>query len=68
MEKHYETPENNVKLAALKLLRHKMLVQIAESEHTPTLYIEDLNEAMLVAGLPLIVPDEVRKKVVEVIE
>lgn len=57
-KKNYETPETNVKLAALKLLRHKALVKLAEGR-LGTLYIEDVNEVLVVAGLPVIVPNEV---------
>lgn len=68
MEQRLETPESNIKYAALKLMRHKMLVQIAEGRATPNLYIEDVNEILIVAGLPAIIPTEVNKKEVEVIQ
>lgn len=60
-----ETPETNVRLAALKLMRHKMLVMMA-NDTTPQLYIEDVNEILTVAGLPVIVPEELNKREVEV--
>lgn len=62
-----ETPETNVKHAALQLLRHKMLTQIATSNY-PTLSPEDVNEVLLVAGLPVIVPNEINSKEVNVIK
>lgn len=68
MEKQYETPETNVRMAALKLMRYKMLAQIAHGNDAPCLYYEDVNEVLLVAGLPVIVPAEINKKDLEVIE
>lgn len=62
-----EMPETNVKLAALKLLRHKMLAQMASSKY-PSLDAEDINEVLVVAGLPVIVPEEINSKEVKVIE
>lgn len=67
-----ETRENDVKDAAFKLLRHKMLVKIGDAanskyEYSPHLCVEDINEVLLVAGLPVIVADELQKKEVEVI-
>jgi hypothetical protein len=57
-KKNYETPETNVKLAALKLLRHKTLVNLAGGR-MGALYIDDINDILVVAGLPVIVPNEV---------
>lgn len=67
-----ETRENDVKDAAFKLLRHKMLVKIGKAkcskyDYDPCLGVEDINEVLLVAGLPVIVADELQKKKVEVI-
>ncbi len=62
-----ETPETNVKLAALKLLRHKMLVKMASNKY-PSLDAEDINEVLVVAGLPVIVPEEINFKEVNVIK
>ena len=62
-----EMPETNVKLAALKLLRHKMLAQMASSKY-PSLDAEDINEVLVVAGLPVIIPEEINSKEVKVIE
>ena len=67
MEKQYETPETNVRLAALKLMRHKMLMEMANNS-MPRLYFEDVNEILIVAGLPVITPDEIHKKELDVIE
>jgi hypothetical protein len=44
-------------MAALKLLRHKVLVNLA-SNRMGILYLEDVNEILVVAGLPVIVPNE----------
>ena len=59
-----ETPETNVKLAALNLLRHKALMELANG--CCLLNEKDINEVLLVAGLPVIVPDEINKKELEV--
>ena len=45
-DKFFETPETNVKMAALKLMRHKMLVMIAEGRSYANLDIEDVNETL----------------------
>ena len=60
-----ETPETNVKLAALNLLRFKMLTKIGAG----SFYLDeqDVNEVLTVAGLPVIVPGELNKKELEVI-
>lgn len=66
--KKYETPETNVKLAALNLMRFKAMREIANDKNPNyVLGIDDVNEILLVAGLPVIVPGEVNKKEVEVI-
>jgi len=67
MEKQYETPESNIKLAALRLLRHKALVKLAQ-DRTYLLGIEDVNEILCVAGLPVIVPEELKAKEIDVIK
>lgn len=69
----FETPETNVKMAALKLLRHKMLMSIGEAKEktfdtTPKLYLEDINEVMIVAGLPVITPEEIIAPELKVIQ
>lgn len=61
----YLTPANNIQHAALKLLRHKALVKLAQ-DRTYLLNIEDVNEVLCVANLPLIIPEELNKKEVEV--
>lgn len=68
MEKQYETPEKNVKMAALKLLRFKALCEISKagSPDEWILKTRDVNEILTVAGLPVITPDELNKKEVEV--
>lgn len=66
-KRNYETPENNVKMAALKAMRHMMLVQIGKGSTYPSLDLEDVNLILTVAGLPVIVPGEINKKEVEVI-
>lgn len=67
MNQNYETPETNEKAAALKLLRHKALVKIAEG-HCYLMELEDVNEILVVAGLPLIIPEEVNAPEVDVIK
>lgn len=58
---------NNERLkAALELMRFKALMDIA-GDTVPLLDIKDINEILIVAGIPVIVPDEVNKKELEVI-
>lgn len=59
-----ETKEMRSRIS-MELMRYKILSMMA-SNCTPQLYIEDVNELMIVAGLPVIVPDEVNKKELEV--
>lgn len=67
-ERIFETPENNVKAAALKCMRHKMLVQIGKGSAYPSLDLEDVNEILVVAGLPVITPDEVNVPELKIIK
>ena len=67
-EMFYETPETNVKAAALKVMRHKMLVQIGRGSSYPSLDLEDVNEILIVAGLPVIVPAEIKAPEIDVIK
>lgn len=66
-ERFFETPETNVKMAALKLLRYKMLVEMGKGRTFPSLEVEDVNEVLIVAGLPVVTPDESKAPEVEVI-
>lgn len=68
MERQYETPENNVNWAALKLLRHKMLIEMGKGRTYPTLDVDDVNEILVVAGLPVIVPDELKAPELKIIK
>ena len=52
--------------AALELMRFKALVDVA-GDTVPLLDIKDINEILIAAGIPVIVPDEVNKKELEVI-
>lgn len=63
-----ETPETNVKWAALNLLRFKAMRQMCEGKNTCTLDENDVNEILLVAGMPLIVPESFKAKELEVIK
>lgn len=65
-----ETPETNVKMAALNLLRFKTLCELGkEGKLTDwVLQAQDVNEILTVAGLPLIVPEELHAKEVDVIK
>lgn len=67
-DKFFETPENNTRQAAIRLGRHKLLVQIAKGVKYPSLELEDFNEMLIVAGLPVIMPDEIKAKEVDVIK
>lgn len=68
MTNTFETPETNVKAAALKLMRHKMLIEIGRGLSFPSLDLKDVNEILLVAGLPVIMPDETKAPEVDVIK
>lgn len=64
-----DTPETNVKLAALNLLRYKMLKSIEKNEgrYTPDIDVEELNDVLIVAGLPVVTPAEVKAKEIDVL-
>lgn len=54
---------------ALELLRFKALKELTESSnHQWVIRLEDVNEVFLVAGMPLIVPDEMNAKEINVIK
>lgn len=62
----------DVRTAAIILLKHKMLIKIGEAANsqydiTPVLDVNDINEVLVVAGIPVIVPDDINKKLVDVI-
>ena len=60
-----ETREKRAEVA-MELLRHKALMQIAKGG--PCLLDEnDINEVLVVAGVPVIVPGEIHQKELEVI-
>lgn len=65
----YETPENNVKMAALKLMRFKAMREMERDNKYSdyALTIDDVNEILTVAGLPVIVPGELEAKELKVI-
>lgn len=69
MEKN-DRAEMNIWTArsALELLRYKMLVQIGQGSSVPMLTFEDINEILIVANMPVIVPGEINRKGLEVIE
>lgn len=59
-----ETKEKRAEVA-IELLRHKALMQIGKGG--PCLLDEnDINEVLVVAGVPVIVPGEIHKKELEV--
>lgn len=53
--------------SAIELLAHKALKQMAETKSTCTLDEDDVNEIMLVAGAPLLTPETLKDKTLEVI-
>ena len=53
--------------AAIELLTHKALMQMAEGKSTCTLNEIDVNEVLLVAGAPIVTPDSLKAKTLEVI-
>lgn len=63
-----ETPETNVKMAALNLLRHKMLIEVGRGSTFPMLTLDDVNEVLIVAGLPVITPNEVNAPELKIIK
>lgn len=66
--KQFETPDNNVRAAALRLMRFKALIEVRNSTNEWVLNLRDVNEILTVAGLPVIVPEEVHVKEVDVIK
>ena len=58
---------NNRTQAALELARFKMKKQMAEGRK-PLLDNEDLNEILLVAGVPLLTPNELDEPDIDVID
>lgn len=63
-----QTPETNTQLAALKLMRFKTLCEMeGKSRREFVLRVQDVNEILTVAGLPVIVPEELQAKEVDVI-
>ena len=65
---HMETPETNVKAAALRLMRLKMLVQMGKGSSYPSLDLDDVNEILTVAGFPLITPEELKAPELDIIK
>lgn len=51
--------------ASLNLLRYKMLMQIAGGKDT--ISYMDVNEVLLVGGMPIITPDEINAKELRII-
>ncbi len=65
------TPEDCNKIrfsAALDLMRFKTLCEIQKDNCRYVLDIDDVNEILITAGLPVIVPDEINEKEVKIIE
>lgn len=54
--------------AALDLLRHKLLKELAEESKYPSIKADEINEVFVVAGMPVVVPGEVNAKEVEIIK
>lgn len=58
----------NIEHAALELLRFKALRKLAGNKFPDYLLgIDDVNEVLTVAGLPVIIPDELKAKELDVI-
>ena len=53
--------------SAIELLAYKALKQMAETKSTCTLDEDDVNEIMLVAGAPMLTPETLKDKPLEVI-
>lgn len=54
--------------ASIELLKFKAMRQMCEGKTTCTLDETDVNEILLVAGMPLIVPESFKAKELEVIK
>lgn len=66
MSYNAEETRNKRAEVAMELLRHKALMQIAKGG--PCLLDEnDINEVLVVAGVPVVVPGEIHHKELEVI-
>lgn len=52
---------------ALELLRHKVMVDLGRG-YSGIMNVMDINECLIVAGLPLIVPGELQAKEVTIIK
>ncbi len=56
---HDNTDTKAIKLeAAIELARYKMLKEIKRDNKYPTLTLNDVNEIMLVAGVPFVTENE----------
>ena len=62
-----ETKEHRA-IVGMELLRFLMLKELSEEDKYPSIKIEKLNEVLLVAGQPLVVPEEIHKKEIDVIK
>ncbi len=66
-----QTPETNVQMAALKLLRFKMLKAVEKAKgkgFDPSIHVEALNEILLVGGMEVVTPAETEVKEIDVIQ
>ena len=61
-----ETREHRA-IVALELARHIALMKLAE-KRTYVMDFEEFNNIMVVAGMPLVVPEEIHKKEIDVIK
>lgn len=52
--------------AALELLKFKAMKQMCEGKNTCFLDEDDVNEILIVAGMPVITPDSLKNKTLEV--
>ena len=61
-----ETREHRA-IVALELARHIALMKLAQNR-TYVMNFEEFNNIMVVAGMPLIIPEEVNEKEIDVIK
>ena len=61
-----ETKEHRA-VVAMELLRFLMLREVGSGRHYTSIDIDTLNEVLCVAGLPLVVPEDVKEKEIDVI-
>ncbi len=68
MAQNYQTPETNIAHSGLKLMRYKILVEVTKGMKYPSLSLDDVNEILVVANLPVVIPDEINVPELDIIK